>query len=46
MVTVGWKNTTGLKGGFVVAPLAEEPWLEEQYGEKYREYVGRVPRFL
>ncbi len=90
MVTVGWKNTTGLKGGFVsagpyrftrnpqyvgdivffggvsviansvflwithllvslwfvVAPLAEEPWLEEQYGEVYREYSGRVPRFL
>ena len=90
MVTVGWRNTTGLKGGFVsagpyrftrnpqyvgdivffvgvsviansallwithlllflwfvVAPLAEEPWLEEQYGEKYREYRGRVPRFL
>lgn len=31
---------------FVVAPLAEEPWLEEQYGGEYREYRGRVPRFL
>lgn len=31
---------------FVVAPLAEEPWLEEQYGEKYRGYRGRVRRFL
>jgi protein-S-isoprenylcysteine O-methyltransferase Ste14 len=31
---------------FVVAPLAEEPWLEEQYGEPYREYRARVPRFL
>ena len=31
---------------FVVVPLAEEPWLEEQYGEKYREYRGRVRRFL
>ena len=31
---------------FVVAPLTEEPWLEEQYGEAYREYRKRVPRFL
>ena len=90
MVTVGWTNTSGLKGGFissgpyrftrnpqylgdivffvgvsviansvclwiahlllalvfVVAPLTEEPWLEEQYGGAYREYVKRVPRFL
>ena len=90
MVTVGWKNTSGLKGGFVsdgpyrftrnpqyvgdivffigvgviansvflwiahlllalvfvVAPLTEEPWLEEQYGDAYREYRRQVPRFL
>ena len=90
VVTVGWKNTSGLKGGFVsdgpyrftrnpqyvgdivffigvgviansvflwithlllalvfvVAPLTEEPWLEEQYGNAYREYRRRVPRFL
>ena len=32
--------------GFVIAPLAEEPWLEEQYGDAYREYRSRVPRFL
>ena len=32
--------------GFVVAPLTEEPWLEEQYGDAYREYRRRVPRFL
>ena len=31
---------------FVVAPLTEEPWLEEQYGDAYREYRKRVPRFL
>lgn len=31
---------------FLVAPLAEEPWLEEQYGDAYREYRKRVRRFL
>ena len=31
---------------FVVAPLAEEPWLDGQYGDPYREYRSRVPRFL
>ena len=90
MVTVGWKNTSGQRGGlvsagpyrftrnpqylgdivffigvgviansvflwiahlllalvFVVGPLTEEPWLEEQYGDAYREYRRRVPRFL
>ncbi|MCE2398718.1 MAG: isoprenylcysteine carboxylmethyltransferase family protein [Gemmatimonadetes bacterium] len=90
MVAIGWRNTSGLKGGFVstgpyritrnpqyvgdivlflgvsvianslllwithllialvfiVAPFAEEPWLEEQYGDAYREYRQRVRRFL
>ena len=90
VVAAGWKNTSGLKGGFVssgpyrftrnpqylgdivfflgvsviansvflwiahallvlcfvVAPLTEEPWLEERYGDAYREYAKRVPRFL
>lgn len=31
---------------FVVAPLAEEPWLEQQYGEPYVQYRTRVARFL
>ena len=31
---------------FLVAPLAEEPWLEEQYGSDYNDYRNRVPRFL
>lgn len=31
---------------FVVAPLAEEPWLESHYGDNYATYRGRVPRFL
>lgn len=36
-------------GGIVVlalAPLAEEPWLEEVYGEIYRRYRMRVRRFF
>jgi len=31
---------------FLLAPLAEEPWLEEQYGESYRRYKDAHPRFL
>ena len=30
---------------FLLAPWAEEPWLEEQYGEAYRRYRNRVPRW-
>lgn len=31
---------------FLLAPLAEEPWLEEQYGKDYRRYKNEHPRFL
>lgn len=31
---------------FLIAPLAEEPWLGEQYGKQYEDYRRRVPRFL
>jgi protein-S-isoprenylcysteine O-methyltransferase Ste14 len=31
---------------FVLAPLAEETWLEEQYGDTYAAYRAVVPRFL
>jgi len=31
---------------FVLAPVAEEPWLEEQYGDAYRRYKETHPRFL
>jgi len=31
---------------FTIAPLAEEFWLEESYGELYIEYKSRTPRFL
>lgn len=31
---------------YVVAPFLEEPWLEERYGETYREYQRSVHRFF
>ena len=31
---------------FVIAPLTEEPWLEDQYGQVYGEYRRDIPRFL
>lgn len=30
----------------LVAPLAEEPWLEEIYGQAYRDYKSSVRRYL
>lgn len=31
---------------FLLAPLAEEPWLEAQYGDAYRRYRADHPRWL
>ncbi|QIO23189.1 isoprenylcysteine carboxylmethyltransferase family protein [Haloarcula sp. JP-L23] len=31
---------------WVTLPLAEEPWLREQYGEAYERYAADHPRFL
>lgn len=31
---------------FLLAPFAEEPWLEEQYGHEYLDYKTKVPRFF
>jgi protein-S-isoprenylcysteine O-methyltransferase Ste14 len=33
-------------GWWLLLPLAEEPWLREQYGEEYERYTERVPRFV
>lgn len=30
----------------IIVPLAEEPWLAEQYGEQYERYKQSVRRFL
>ena len=30
----------------LLAPFAEEPWLEARFGDAYRAYKRRVPRFL
>ena len=32
--------------GFVLVPFAEKPWLASHYGEAYRRYKERHPRFL
>ncbi len=31
---------------YLLAPLVEEPWLEMQYGQEYRDYKSEVPRFF
>jgi protein-S-isoprenylcysteine O-methyltransferase Ste14 len=31
---------------YILMVLAEEPWLEAAYGEPYRRYCARVPRFF
>jgi protein-S-isoprenylcysteine O-methyltransferase Ste14 len=31
---------------FLIAPLAEEPWLRKQYGKEYEDYCKDVPRFI
>jgi protein-S-isoprenylcysteine O-methyltransferase Ste14 len=30
----------------ILAPFTEESWLEERFGDEYREYKARVPRFI
>ncbi|MHA2065129.1 MAG: methyltransferase family protein, partial [Candidatus Thorarchaeota archaeon] len=31
---------------YAATPLSEEPWLEDLFGEEYREYIKVVPRFI
>lgn len=31
---------------YLLAPIVEEPWLEEQYGIDYVNYKNKVPRFV
>jgi protein-S-isoprenylcysteine O-methyltransferase Ste14 len=31
---------------FGITPFAEEPWLHKRFGERYEDYMKRVPRFL
>ncbi|WP_416899488.1 MAG: methyltransferase family protein [Minwuia sp.] len=31
---------------YLLAPAVEEPWLEQQYGDDYRNYKAAVPRFF
>lgn len=33
-------------GWLALLPLAEEPWLHDQFGEQYERYCDRVPRFV
>lgn len=33
-------------GMYMLAPYAEEPWLEKAFGDEYRDYVSKVPRFV
>jgi protein-S-isoprenylcysteine O-methyltransferase Ste14 len=30
----------------ILAPFTEEPWLDARYGDSYREYKARVPRWV
>lgn len=31
---------------FILAPFTEEPWLRDQFGEDYEQYMNQVARFI
>ncbi len=31
---------------YIAAPLVEEPWLECEFGDEYRSYMDRTPRYF
>mgnify|MGYP001338127692 CR=1 FL=1 len=37
---------TAMMAVYILMVLVEEPWLEAIYGERYRRYCSRVPRFF
>ena len=43
---VGWVTHLLTALVFLLAPAAEEPWLEHQYGDEYVRYRRSVARFL
>ena len=49
VLTNSWMvAVVGFLGIFLnyLAPLTEEPWLAERFGEAYLDYKARVPRFI
>ena len=56
-MTASWPQPAGSRGDitailclwalfYALAPLVEEPWLVEKYGDSYRDYAKRTARFL
>jgi protein-S-isoprenylcysteine O-methyltransferase Ste14 len=31
---------------FFILPFSEEPWLLQEYGKAYEDYVAKIPRFI
>lgn len=54
--TAGWMVLTGSRlflpigciaiAWYLLLPRLEEPWLEQRFGDAYRRYRRRVPRFI